>query len=63
MDATKIHADRGYSKADTAAALTVCTKTLERQIKNGKIRAVQVSERRRVIPGSEIIRILSGQAA
>jgi predicted site-specific integrase-resolvase len=59
MDATKeIQADKSYSREFTANALTVSTKTLDREIKSGKIRAVQVSTRRKAIPGSEIMRIL-----
>lgn len=59
----KYEAHKGYSLKDAAEALTICKRTLTNQIKAGKIRAVPVSARRRVVPGSEIIRILEGKAA
>lgn len=59
----RYQADKAYSLADAATALTICKRTLTRQIQAGKIRAVPVSERRRAVPGSEIIRILANGVA
>ena len=63
MDDRTVQSDKAYSFKAAAEALTISTKTLSRQIDAGKLRAIAVSERRRAIPGSEIIRILNGVPA
>lgn len=61
MDTTsnEIVPSRAYSFADAAAALTICVKTLRRRVASGNVRAIPVSERRKAIPGSEILRVLN----
>lgn len=51
--------DKAYTLADAASALTISKKTLTRHVEAGLIRSIKVSERRRAVPGSEIIRILA----
>lgn len=58
VDAHPYQADRAYSFDDAATALTISKRTLCRQVEGGKIRAVRVSERRRAIPGAELLRVL-----
>ncbi len=55
--------NRGRSKREAAEVLGVSERTLERQIAAGRVKAVDVSPRRRIITDDEIARILSGDAA
>ena len=62
MNSTPLPSPRAYSIAEAAAALRVSGKTICRMIEAGKVTAAQVTERRRVIPASEITRILRDEA-
>lgn len=54
-------AERGVSVKNAAEALTVSVRTVRRLIADDKIRSVLVSKRRRIVPQSEIDRILAGE--
>jgi len=49
------------SRRQTAQALGVSERTLDRMIAVGRIKAVQISTRRKGIPDSEIERIAAGE--
>lgn len=53
-------ATRGHSIAEAADLIGISQRTLWRQVKSDKIRAVRVSARRLVITAGEIERVLSG---
>jgi excisionase family DNA binding protein len=55
--------NRGRSLSTAAEALGLSLSTLERQIRDGTVRSVKISTRRRVITDAEIARILAGEAA
>lgn len=55
--------DRGRSFKQAAAILNLSVKTIQRRVAAGAIKAVSVSERRKIITDSEIARVLAGQAA
>jgi excisionase family DNA binding protein len=48
-----------YSVSEAAQVLKICTKTVNRMIAEGKLKAAQVTERRKVIPSTEIERLLA----
>jgi excisionase family DNA binding protein len=52
--------DRALSLRQAAQALAISERTLARLIAAGKVNAVRVSDRRRIIAESEIERIING---
>jgi len=53
-------APKFLTRAIAASQLSLSTRTLDRMIRAGKIRAVKVSDRRLGVPASEIERIAAG---
>jgi excisionase family DNA binding protein len=51
-----------HSIKASAVKLGISESTLERLIRDGKVKTVRVSERRRLIPQTELIRIIGGAA-
>ena len=49
---------KAFPFAEAAHQLGISTRTLTRRIKDGEIRAVQVSQRRKVITARELDRLL-----
>ena len=52
-------ADYVLTIRDTAALLSVCTKTIVRMLADGRLRGIRISERRRGILASEVARFLN----
>jgi predicted site-specific integrase-resolvase len=61
MDApsTVLSEPRGYSRKRAAEALSVSERTLDRMLAAGLLKSAKVSQRRRIIPQTEISRILA----
>jgi excisionase family DNA binding protein len=57
---TTTEAPRVSSKKRAAEALGISERTLDRMIAAGIVKSIKVSGRRRVIPSTEIDRILQG---
>jgi excisionase family DNA binding protein len=55
-------ARRCYTLTEAAQTLSLCERTIGRMVAANKIKSVKVSARRRVIPATEIDRLLSGGA-
>jgi excisionase family DNA binding protein len=62
LKTTTIETPRVSSKKRAAEALGISERTLDRMIAAGKLKKIQVSTRRVVIPSTEIERILQGNA-
>jgi predicted site-specific integrase-resolvase len=58
MDSTSPN-PRSYTLAETAGILRCSERTLHRLIKDGAVRTVLISTRRRIVPATEIERILN----
>jgi excisionase family DNA binding protein len=61
LKTTTIETPRVSSKKRAAEALGISERTLDRMIAAGMLKSIKVSMRRRVIPNTEIDRILGGQ--
>jgi excisionase family DNA binding protein len=61
LTTTTVERPRVSSKKRAAEALGISERTLDRMIAAGMLKSIKVSMRRRVIPNTEIDRILGGQ--
>lgn len=50
----------GYTTGEAAALLSCSEKTVRRLIKEGRLHAIRIGERRLLVPRSAIIKMLSG---
>jgi excisionase family DNA binding protein len=56
-----IEAVRGYTLQHIALYLDVSLPTVYSLIKKGRLPSKQIGEKRRIVPGSELIRFLNGE--
>lgn len=60
-EAGQIDPGKAYDLGSSADRLSISKRTLARLGKAGKIKIIAVSDRRKAVPGSEILRILNGE--